>query len=353
MQGFLDVYRARIADGKIKMDAAQEQAAQVLGALYDALVTPKKFFAKKITPRGVYIYGGVGRGKSMLMDLFVEALPPKIKKTRLHFHEFMIKTHDWLHANRAKSMDHLIPDYADFVARQASVLCFDEFHVTDVADAMILSRLFSALFERGVVVVSTSNWPPDRLYEGGLQRERFLPFIALLKEKMDIVFLDSPHDYRAAALKDLHTYLFPLTVETKLAADHAFQILSDGRPVESMALHVKGRIIMAHAAGGVARFTFADLCEKPYGAEDYIEIAQMFHTLILENLPKMGYDRRNETKRLMTLVDVMYDRRRRMIITAEAALDKIYYGTDYTFEFARTISRLEEMQSSSYADVAT
>jgi cell division protein ZapE len=350
MQSLLDDYYSRAARGDIQKDHFQEKVAIRLDALMQQVCARKKFFAKKEPVQGVYIHGGVGRGKSMLMDLFYAHLPQTIAKKRIHFHAFMIETHDWLHEKRSKgAVDDLLPLYAKHVAAHVKILCFDEFHVTDVADAMILSRLFTALMDLGVVIVATTNWPPDRLYEGGLQRERFLPFIALLKERMDILHLDSDTDYRAVALQDLETYLFPLNRTTKEKADAYFAKLSDAKPIETMTVRVKGRDIPVHAAGGAARFTFSELCEHPHGAEDYLKIAQIFHSVFIEGIPKLGYDRRNETKRLMTLIDVLYDMRKRVVITAEAAPDKLYFGHDYQFEFDRTISRLKEMQSSTYA----
>lgn len=349
MASLLDLYKAKVTSGELMADAGQEDAAAALQRLHTDLTVKRRFFARKKPVKGVYIYGGVGRGKSMLMDMFYDNLPGGISKRRVHFHEFMIETHDWLHARRAgKAVDNLLPDYAEYVADNAKVICFDEFHVTDVADAMILSRLFAALFDLGVVVVSTSNWVPDRLYEGGLQRERFLPFIALLKEKMQIVHLDSDTDYREEAVQDLETYLYPLNAETKAKADKFFRKLSGGQAERTQIVTVKGRDIPVKTAEGVARFAFSQLCEQPHGAEDYLTIAQSFHTVILENVPRMGYDRNNEAKRLMTLVDVMYDACRRMIFTAETAPEKLYHGDKYNYEFERTISRLREMQSSSY-----
>ncbi len=349
MQSLLEKYKHDVADGVIVKDDAQEKAALALQRLHADLIRKRTLFARKKPIKGVYIYGGVGRGKSMLMDLFYDNLPADIPKRRVHFHEFMIETHDWLHALRAgKAVDNLLPEYAKYVARNYKVICFDEFHVTDVADAMILSRLFASLFDLGVVVVSTSNWVPDRLYEGGLQRERFLPFIALLKSRMQIVHLDSETDYREVAIQDLETYLYPLNTETKAKADSFFRMLSHGKPERTQTITVKGRDIQIKAAGAVASFTFSQLCEQPHGAEDYLTIAQNFETVILENIPRMGYDRNNEAKRLMTLVDVMYDSRRRMIFTAETAPEKLYHGDKYNYEFERTISRLREMQSSSY-----
>ncbi len=345
----IEQYKAKISAHALTPDQEQEKAAHALEKLRADLLQKKCFFSKNKTVKGVYIHGGVGRGKSMLMDMFYESLPHNIIKRRVHFHEFMIETHDWLHARRAgKAVDNLLPEYSAFVAKNVRVLCFDEFHVTDVADAMILSRLFAALFDLGVVVVATSNWVPDRLYEGGLQRERFLPFIALVKEKMVVVHLDSPTDYRKEAVQDLETYLYPLNTQTKEKADRFFKQLSGNTPEAIEAIHVKGRDIPVQTAGGVARFTFAQLCEQPHGAEDYLMIARKYHTIFLEGVPKMGYDRNNETKRLMTLVDVIYDSRRRAVFTAETSPEKIYHDTKYQYEFERTISRLKEMQSSSY-----
>lgn len=353
MAELIDHYHVKVKTGDLTSDPEQEKAALVLDRLYADLTAKKKIFAKAREIQGAYIYGGVGRGKSMLMDLLFNTLPGTIKKRRIHFHAFLIETHDWLHARRAdKAVDNLLPEYAKYVASKTRLLCFDEFHVTDVADAMILSRLFTALFDYGVVVVATSNWPPDRLYEGGLQRERFFPFIALVKKRLEVVHLNSHTDYRSQAVQDLETYLYPLNEATQGRVDHFFTALSDGHASEHTVLRVKGRDIPVLSAGGAARFTFAELCENPHGAEDYLRIAERFHTIFVEGIPKMGYDRSNETKRLMTLIDVLYDMRRRVIITAEAAPEKIYHGTQYNFEFDRTISRLNEMQSSSYTEAA-
>ena len=352
MPGLLKKYEGEVAAGHLKKDERQRKAAEAFDRLHGELLQKKPLFARRKKVRGVYIHGGVGRGKSMLMDLFFDSLPSAMLKRRVHFHEFMIETHDWLHERRAgKAIDNLLPEYARHVAANAAVLCFDEFHVTDVADAMILSRLFSALLDYGVVVVATSNWPPDRLYEGGLQRARFLPFIALIKERLEVVFLDSDTDYRGEVVQDLETYLYPLNAETKTKADKFFQQLSGGKFQRIENVYVKGRDIPVQAAGDVARFAFAQLCEQTHGAEDYLTIAQKFHTIFLENIPRLTYDRNNETKRLMTLVDVMYDARRRMVFTAEAAPEKLYTGDQYNFEFDRTISRLREMQSSAYTEM--
>ncbi len=351
MQNLYDSYKQKVTSGLIAADVEQEKAARVLQCLRDDLVVKRGIFKKKNNPKGVYIYGGVGRGKSMLMDMFYKGLPVSIRKRRVHFHEFMIETQDWLHTRRSGgAVDNLLPLYAKYVADGTKVLCFDEFHVTDVADAMILSRLFTALFDYGVAVVVTTNWPPDSLYEGGLQRERFLPFIALVKERMEVVHLDSQTDYRTEAVQNLETYLYPLNRSTSEKVNIFFHQLSGGAIEEEKIVRVKGRDIKVKAADGVARFTFQQLCEQPHGAEDYLTIGKQFHTIFLENIPRMGYDRNNETKRLMTLVDVLYDARKRVLFTAETAPEKIYHDDKYKFEFERTISRLREMQSSSYLE---
>lgn len=352
MPKLLETYRAMVKAGDFTPDPEQEKAAIILQRLQDDLAARKFFFGKKKPVKGVYIYGGVGRGKSMLMDLFFAHVPNTTKKRRVHFHAFMIETQDWLHRQRLdRPSDHVFADYAKHVAQTVRVLCFDEFHVTDVADAMILSRLFTALFDFGVAVVATSNWPPDRLYENGLQRERFLPFIELVKDRMEIVHLDSQTDYREEAVQDLETYLYPLNAQTVAKADLFFKHLSHGAPVHEEIVHVKGRDIPVKTAGGVARFTFQQLCEQPHGAEDYLKIAEKFHAVFVENIPRMGYDRNNETKRLMTLVDVLYDARRRVFFTAETSPEKLYHDDKYAYEFERTISRLKEMQSSSYLEM--
>jgi cell division protein ZapE len=356
------LYKAKVNAGLLHPDPEQDKVIAAFQRLYTDLVegaAAKPSFVEKIfklgkksTPiKGIYIYGDVGRGKSMLMDLFYESLPASIGKRRVHFHAFMIEAHDYFHSRResddySEGVDGLIPSLAAVITARCKVLCFDEFHVTDVADAMILGRLFTALFERGVVVVSTSNWPPDRLYEGGLQRERFLPFIELLKAHMEVVYLDSPTDYRAQFLRKEGCYFWPLGENTKKKADEVFAKISLQALPHREILKVKGRnIIVNRVANGVARFTFNQLCEQPHGAEDYLTIAREFHTVFLEGVPVMNYDRRNEAKRLMVLVDSLYECGTKLVVTAEAPPEKLYVGHDHSFEFQRTVSRLLEMQN--------
>lgn len=352
------LYRDRVAAGIIRGDSHQQAAIDALQRLYDDLSSVDRPRFLKLMPRkkgairGVYLHGPVGRGKSMVMDLFFETISEDIPKRRVHFHAFMIDVHDFLHTERKRARsgeniaDSALLHFADQLARHTKILCFDEFHVTDIADAMILARLFTALLESGVVVVATSNWPPDRLYEGGLQRDRFQPFIDLVKARFDVVALEGPIDYRARLLEENGTYFWPLGEASHQWADRLFTDLSGGIPVVRQDLSVKGRVLeVGCAAGGIARFTFAELCERPVGVEDYLTIAMQFHTIFLEGIPKLRYDRRNEAKRLMLLIDALYENGTRLIVTADAPPEKLYFGHDHAFEFERTVSRLLEMQS--------
>lgn len=363
----LSVYKEKLAAGDLSPDPEQEKAVASLQRLYGELMeahdAPRQNFFQKITgfgqmkkeaPLGVYMFGGVGRGKSMLMDLFFDCLPDDIRKSRVHFHKFMIDVHDYIHTRREsdgirEGVDATLPLLAERIAERSRVLCFDEFHVVDVADAMILGRLFTALFDRGVVMVATSNWAPDRLYEGGLQRDRFLPFIALLKKKLNVVHLDSETDYRKETHMEEGNYFYPLGAASKGRVDDVFADLAAGEVPEAQQLEVKGRIIpVKSAANGAARFTFSQLCEQPLGAEDYLSIAQAYSTVFIEGIPKMGYDRRNEAKRLMNLIDALYEAHTQVVILADAPPNRLYHGHDHSYEFERTISRLIEMQSSEY-----
>ena len=351
----LEAYKDLLKNGTIAPDPHQENAITALQNIEIAAEEEQKkrgFFRKKQTSdiRGVYMYGGVGRGKSMVMDLFFNESNID-KKRRIHFHEFMIETHDFFH--KAKEDDSALMSYAKEIAKNTKLLCFDEFHVTNVADAMILSRLFTALLESGIFVIATSNWAPDDLYKDGLQRVRFLPFIDLLKEKLNVVHLSGATDYRQEVLIANPTYFYPFGPEVEKTVDALFQKLAGGETLNAQVLTVKGRKLKFHATqNGIARASFAELCEKPLGAEDYITFAQAFHTVFLEHIPKMGYDRRNEIKRFITLIDALYEAKTKVIFMAEAAPDKIYSGSDHAFEFERTLSRINEMQSTEYLENA-
>lgn len=352
------LYDERLQSGVLKADPVQAHAVEALDRLHAELLVfkPKKgWFSKpEEPPRGVYFYGGVGRGKSMLMDLFHECLPETITSQRVHFHEFMIFVHDYIHSRRAddgirEGVDAALPLLAARIAEKSRVLCFDEFHVVDVADAMILGRLYRCLFERGVVIVSTSNWEPDRLYEGGLQRDRFLPFIELIKQKMEPIHLDSPNDYRTQFLMEEGSYFHPLGDGATAHMDAVFARLTNGAKAQREVLDVKGRKIeVLRAAHGVARFTFAQLCLQPLGAEDYLKICETYHSVLLSRVPKMRNENRNELKRLMNLIDVLYENNIRLVMSADALPEDLYQGEDHAYEFERTISRLQEMQSLSY-----
>ena len=350
-----------LAGRGIVPDVAQQRGLDVLQGLFNQLTSRVKskkilgiFLARQESLKGIYLYGGVGRGKSMLMDLFYEQLPQTISKRRVHFHEFMIGVHNFLHSARQAGKtgagpDRALLDFADRLADEVRILCFDEFHVTDIADAMILGRLFTALFDKGLVVVATSNWPPEKLYEGGLQRDRFLPFIKLVGERMVALEVDGGTDYRLRALTEEGVYFWPLNDHTRGRMDAVFAHVTGGGAAHAEELHVKGRVIpVAATSKGVARFAFAQLCEQALGAEDYLTIAATYHTVFLENIPKLTYDRRNEAKRLMILVDALYDRGTKLIVSADALPAHLYRGHDHEFEFQRTVSRLIEMQSPDY-----
>ncbi|MFC5416971.1 cell division protein ZapE [Dongia soli] len=363
-EGPLAAYRARQRDGQLQHDAAQLLAAEKLQSLFNALrnyqpEAQATSWRERLglsrrrevdAPQGLYIFGGVGRGKSMLMDLFFASAPVE-KKRRVHFHAFMLEVHDTLHhwrQEKPKQVD-LMPALADKLAAESTLLCFDEFHVTNIADAMILGRLFEALFERGVVVVATSNWAPDDLYKDGLQRERFLPFIDLLKQKLDVLELDGARDYRLRRLKDMRVYHYPLG---ELAARHmrdTFARLTGGKEPTSRTLTVQQRKVdIPRQAGSVAWFDFVDLCAKPLGAADYLAIATHYSVVLVDNVPRLSADLRDQARRFMVLIDELYEHKVMAVIAAADAPERLYPSGDGAFEFERTVSRLNEMQSVDY-----
>jgi cell division protein ZapE len=306
--------------------------------------------ANEERPNGLYLVGEVGRGKSMLMDLFFAAAQVT-RKRRIHFHQFMQEAHGRVHAWKRANPDGAdpIPPLADRIAAEAALLCFDEFQVNDIADAMILERLFRALFEAGTVVVATSNRPPDRLYEHGLQRDRFLPFIELLDERLDRLELDSGRDYRLARLAGKRVYHTPLGPAAERALAVHFADLTDGASAESEVLPVLGReLAVPRCAADVAWFRFEELCSRPLAAADYLAIAEHYAAVLVEGIPRLDPRRRNEARRFHILIDALYEARTLLIASAEVPPDQIYTAGDGAWEFQRTVSRLHEMQSEDY-----
>jgi cell division protein ZapE len=358
-EGPLAVFHARLTAGELAPDPLQARAAERLQQLWDELQTyePKAgvgFLARfgfgkaaPLPPKGLYVYGRVGRGKSMLMDSFF-ATVQGIPKRRVHFFAFMADVHARIHARRAEKGDPIAPVAQD-IANETTLLCFDEFHVVDIADAMILGRLFTSLFAAGVVIVATSNREPDKLYEGGLQRERFLPFIDLLKERLDVIELDGPRDYRLQRFKGRQVYFTPPDAKAKAALAQAFADLTDGATPEYESLTVLGREIdVPRAAKNVAWFTFDELCVKTLGPNDYLALVGRYHTFILDGIPKLNFERRNEAKRFNIFIDTLYDAHGNLVCSAEAPPQELYTDGDGSFEFQRTVSRLIEMQSDDY-----
>src|SRR4051812_43968611 len=348
----LDQYRAALSQGELKSDPAQEHAARKLKALAQLLATRRGFslFGRKAeAPKGLYIWGDVGRGKTLLMDLFFAEAKVE-KKRRAHFNRFMVDVHAGIHAERqrAGSRDP-IPAVARDLAAEARLLCFDEFQVTDVADAMILGRLFDRLFDQGVTIVATSNTPPDRLYEGGLNRQLFLPFIEEIKQRIEVVELNGPTDYRLQRLSGVKVYLTPPGAEADAAMDAAWRRLTDTIKGKPSTLAVLGRHLpVPQAARGVARFDFRDLCAQALAAADYLAVAQEFHTIVLDHIPVLTPEMRNEARRFTLLIDTLYDEGVKLICSAAAPADRLYPEGDGSDAFRRTSSRLAEMQSEDY-----
>jgi cell division protein ZapE len=360
-------YAALVAAGKIEADSGQAELVRQLSRLEQRLnehrLAQKSsslgwLFGKReksAPPRkGLYVYGEVGRGKTMLMDLFFQASPVR-RKRRAHFHEFMADVHERVHTYRQETKnggngDDPIRRAAAAIAEENWLLCFDEFHVTDIADAMILARLFTRLFELGVVMVATSNLAPSDLYKDGLNRALFLPFLALLESHCEVVRLEARVDFRLEKLTGVPTWYVPPDAKAGAVLDDAWRRLADdhGAPHE---LVVKGHIVrVPKAAMGVARFSFEDLCAQPLAAADFLKIAHEFHTVLIDRIPVMDFARRNEAKRFIILIDTLYDHAVKLLASAEAQPDELYTGTEgyEANEFKRTASRLIEMRSQAY-----
>ncbi len=368
---FSSRYAALVAAGKIEADPAQADLVRHLAALETRLEQHRLaqkssslgwLFGRreKAGPplKGLYVHGEVGRGKTMLMDLFFEATAVR-RKRRAHFHEFMADVHERIHEFRqedksdkgASGAEDPIMRAAAAIAEESRLVCFDEFHVTDIADAMILGRLFTRLFELGVVMVATSNVAPNDLYKDGLNRALFLPFIALLQRHCEVVRLDARVDFRLEKLTGVPTWYVPPDAKAEAALDDAWQRLAGGHDGAPHELMVKGRVVhVPKAAMGVARFTFEELCAQPLAAADFLKLAHEFHTVIIDRIPVMDFDRRNEAKRFIILIDTLYDHSVKLLASAEAQPDGLYVGTEgyEANEFKRTASRLIEMRSQAY-----
>ena len=362
MTRVIDRYEELVAAGELRPDPEQRHAAERLSALQSELehspstgLLGKLFSKKSKAPRGLYLWGGVGRGKSMLMDLFHECLAIQAKR-RVHFHAFMLEVHARLREARKSESGDPIPPVAAAIADNLRGLAFDEMVVNNSADAMIMSRLFTALIvDHGLVIVTTSNRAPNQLYKDGLNREHFLPFIALIERELDVMALNGPHDYRMERLAGIDTWHTPLGDAATAQVREAFFRLTDYPPEDSA--HVPsaeldlggGRILhVPKSLKGVAVFSFKRLCAEARGASDYLAIAQTYHTVILVGIPRMGPENRNEAARFVTLIDALYENKVKLFATAAAHPEQLYTAGDGAFEFERTVSRLMEMQSEDY-----
>ena len=364
---FRSHYQALVLSGAIEPDAAQAEVAEAFAVLEQRLSAYKpprkqglfgRLFADKdeAPPRGLYVHGEVGRGKTMLMDLFFQASPVQHKR-RAHFHEFMAGVHERIYAYRQNIARGEIAngDVIMLVAREifeeAWLLCFDEFHVTDIADAMILGRLFAKLFELGTVVVATSNVAPEELYQGGLNRALFLPFIAQIEAHMNVMRLDARTDFRLEKLAGIKMWLVPDDDEAELALDKAWTKMTGNAPCKPREISIKGRVLRVPcSAHGVARFSFADLCEAPLAASDYLRLARDYHTILVDHIQVMDYPQRNTAKRFISLIDTLYDNGVKLMASAAANPVSLYVATEgnEANEFKRTQSRLVEMSAASY-----
>lgn len=351
-----EFYKQELVKRGYGSDAAQKAAIDRLQVCQDEWLSYKEVRSGKLAkmvrfpdlPRGVYMWGGVGRGKSFLMDCFYEASPVE-KKTRLHFHEFMREVHRELQELRGKADP--LEILGKNIAKKYRLICFDEFHVSDVADAMILYKLLDSLFKNRVQFVMTSNYRPDLLYPDGLHRDRILPAIALLQEKLDIMNVDAGIDYRQKAMEQVQAYYTPLGPETAATMDAVFNTVAEAHDEEDPTLHIEAREIKAiRRAGGVAWFNFKTLCGGPRSQNDYLEISNLFHTVLLSEVPYMPPKMASEARRFTWLIDVFYDHKVKLIISAEVAAELLYTEGPMANEFHRTVSRIVEMQSKEYLE---
>ncbi|MCB1538006.1 MAG: cell division protein ZapE [Rhodospirillales bacterium] len=354
MPALAERYAALVRTGEIQRDPAQERAVAAMDGFRRHFLTVRgrtpglidRLRGRKSPATGLYLYGGVGRGKTMLMDLLVASLPPE-RVRRVHFHAFMLEIHARLKAVReGGAPDDFIPRVAQDIARDTDLLCFDELHVNDIADAMILGPLFVALMDAGVSVVATSNYRPDDLYANGLQRARFLPFIALIKARMGVCHVEGPTDYRHRALSERGTWFHPLNGHSRDAMAALFETLTGHRNPGPSSIEVDGRDLpLLHADARCAWLTFDVLCRENRGASDYLALGAVFEIVFLDAIPEMGEAQRNEARRFMTLIDTLYDTRRVLVARAATAPQSLYTGDSNKFEWDRTVSRLLEMQS--------
>ena len=348
-----ELYQKTLVERGFQSDPAQLRAIDALGRCEEEWAAYKgqrsnaltKLLVRPPIPRGVYMHGGVGRGKSFLMDCFFQAVP-LTRKTRLHFHEFMREVHREL--QELKGQQNPLDELGKRIARRFRLICFDEFHVADVTDAMILHRLLAALFANRVSIITTSNFHPDELYPNGLHRDRILPAIELLKERLEVVSVDNGCDYRQRTFEQARLYHCPLGPDSDAALTRFFNELAEAHD-EDPVLHIEHRAVQTiRRAGGVVWFDFRVLCGGPRSQNDYLEIAQQFHTVILANVPQMPPRLASEARRFTLLVDVLYDRKVKLILSADVPADQLYPEGPLSHEFPRTVSRLQEMRSTAY-----